>query len=56
MNTYKIIFAYPGDDIKTYKYITVEAKSEGTARLEARKKLNEMDSRFANIYAAQKQN
>lgn len=56
MNKYKVIFAYPSEPIDKYSYIIVEAETEGKARLEARKKLLTMDARFANIYAAQKQN
>lgn len=55
MNTYKIIFSYPGEPIEKLSYITVKANSEGQARQEARKELSKLNTRFANIYAAKKQ-
>lgn len=56
MNTYKVIFSSTSELLFKFSYITVEAKSEGDARGEARKMLTKNSSKFANIHAAQKQN
>jgi hypothetical protein len=55
MKKYKVVYSYPSEPIKQYSYIEVFANSEGEAKGKARKELSEIDKRYANIYAAQKQ-
>jgi len=53
MKNYKITYAYPGEGLNVFHFISVKADTRINAIIKAKEKLLLSDTRFPNIYRAE---